>query len=168
MLHDDMRAHPRAAVIGLALAGVIAVSWTAFADQTPVGADPEEQARTLFRELMSPYCEGLLLSDCPSSQAAALRDTIRAQLRRGQTPDQVVDNMVSIYGRWILSAPPAEGVGAIVWFAPIVALIVGLGLVAVWLNRRTAQTAPDKRAPPPAAAADTHERVRRELDQYDH
>ncbi len=152
----------------LALAAIIALSWSSFADQAPAANDLEAQARTLFRELMSPYCEGLLLSDCPSSQAAALRDTIRAQLRRGQTPDEVVDNMVGIYGRWILSAPPAEGVGAIVWFAPVVALIVGLGLVAVWLNRRTAQTAPDKRAPPPAAAPDSHERVRRELDDYDH
>ena len=152
----------------LALVAIIALSWSSYADQTPAANDPEAQARTLFRQLMSPYCEGLLLADCPSSQAAALRDTIRAQLRRGQTPEAVVDNMVGIYGRWILSAPAAEGVGAIVWFAPVVALIVGLGLVAVWLNRRTAQAAPDKRAPPPAGAPDTHERVRRELDDYDH
>ena len=135
-------------------------------DQTPGQTDPDTQARALFRELMSPYCEGLLLADCPSSQAAALRDTIRAQLRRGQTPEAVVDNMVSTHGRSILSVPPAEGIGAVVWFAPIVALIAGLAVVAVRLGRRTTPTTVDESVPP-AAPTDSHDRVRRELDEFD-
>ena len=93
----------------LLLAAVVALPVGLSAD------DVDVQARQMFRSLMSPYCPGSLLADCPSSQAAALRDSVRARLGRGQSAARIRDDLVDIYGDEILAAPPFEGLGSLTW-----------------------------------------------------
>ena len=50
---------------------------------------PTEKARAAYalsRELMSPYCPGRTLADCPSPDAAALREEIRDRIEAGVAP----------------------------------------------------------------------------------
>jgi hypothetical protein len=61
---------------------------------TPIAAqettpDIEVEARALFTSIMSPYCPGSLLNECPSSQAAELREEIRGRLQAGDTREQI-------------------------------------------------------------------------------
>jgi cytochrome c-type biogenesis protein CcmH/NrfF len=50
-------------------------------------------AHRIFSELMSPYCPGLMLADCPSPDAFELRAEIRARLAAGDPPAQVKENI---------------------------------------------------------------------------
>ncbi len=129
----------------------------------PVGLsadDVDVQARQMFRSLMSPYCPGSLLADCPSSQAAALRDSVRARLGRGQSAARIRDDLVDIYGDEILAAPPFEGLGSLTWLGAGVIFLGGLGLAAGWMRRRLPRS-PERLQSP---AADDLQRLRRELD----
>lgn len=106
---------------------------------TDVSPDTDRQARQLFHSLMSPYCPGSLLAECPSSQAGVLRDTVRARLARGRSPEDIVDDLRAIYGDEILASPPYTGLGGLVWLGTAAIFLGGLGIAAWWLNQRRAQ-----------------------------
>ena len=129
-------------------------------------ADADRAAHKIFTTVMSPYCPGLLLGSCPSQAAVALRDTIRAQLRRGREPEAIIDALVETYGEDILGMPRYEGIGVIAWLGPLVALMVGMVAVYRWLRTRRV-------APVPSGAADTQKqdglrrRVEEELQDFE-
>lgn len=87
--------------------------------------DADAQAQTLFREVMSPFCPGLTLADCPSPQAFELRGDIASRLRNGDSREAILDELVSTYGTAILSDPSDTPIGRVVWGVPI-----GLSLLA--------------------------------------
>lgn len=113
---------------------------------------PRQQAADLARALMSPFCPGKLLADCTSSQAFELRDVITARLTRGDTVAAVKADLVRQYGRGILGAPEAQGVGLLVWILPAligVATAAGIGLKVARATRASLAA----RAEPAAAIA---------------
>jgi cytochrome c-type biogenesis protein CcmH/NrfF len=94
----------------LATAGAVALD----ARQTPA----RQAASDLSRQLMSPFCPGKLLADCTSPNAGELRETIAGRLTAGETVAAVKADLVQKYGKEILGAPPAEGVGWLAWIVP--------------------------------------------------
>ncbi|MEE2657301.1 MAG: cytochrome c-type biogenesis protein CcmH [Candidatus Latescibacterota bacterium] len=116
----------------------------------------------LFTSLMSPYCPGSLLNECPSNQAAVLRDSIRTWLVSGRSSEQIRDHLVATFGQEILASPPYEGAGVFAWWGPIVIAILGLAAAGWCLYRRT-QTTP----PTPTTTSDDEltRRLHRELTQ---
>lgn len=122
----------RAAVVIL-LAGALAAPVLA---QSPA----RQQASDLARELMSPFCPGKLLADCTSSYAGELRDAITKRLEAGESVEAIKADLVRQYGREILGAPPAEGVGLLAWLVPALlglATAVGIGLKVARAARDT-------------------------------
>ena len=100
--------------------------------------DSATLARTLESELMSPFCPGLLLSDCPSPNAAVLRTEITSRIGRGEAPSAITDDLVARYGAQILGSPPAEGFGLLLWIVvPAVALVSGVTLILALLHGGT-------------------------------
>ncbi len=89
----------------------------------------------LWTGLMSPFCPGRLLIDCPSSQAEAMRDRIAAEEAAGRSRDEVVADLYADYGDIIWQAPRAEGFGWIAYVIPVVAAALGIALVSVFLRR---------------------------------
>lgn len=125
----------------------------------------ERQARELFTTIMSPYCPGSLLNQCPSSQAAVLRDDIRQRLREGATPEQIQTELIATYGEDILASPPFTGVGVLSWLGAVAIFLGGLGAAGVWLRgRRPTQEPPVSRT---AADGDLHKRMREEIASDD-
>ncbi len=130
---------------------------------------PEDQARTISRELMSPYCPGLLLADCQSEGARVLRAEILRRLREGETPAAVEQAVVARFGAEIRTTPAFSGFGIIAWMIPAVVGVAGLFLVVVVVRRsarRSRGMAPAFEGdPPPDGAMGT--RVQDELDALD-
>lgn len=93
--------------------------------------------------LMSPFCPGLTLTNCPSPSADSLRHVIHDRLAAGESPDAVVASLVADFGEGLLGAPPAKGFGQLLWLAPWVGLLLGLGAIA-WLvpRMKAVQAAP--------------------------
>ena len=98
----------------------------------------EEWAQRLNRDLMSPYCPGRTLSDCPSPRAAELRAWIREQERQGRTREDVEAQLERLYGEVVRSAPRAQGWGLTAYLIPAAAMLAGAALVAALLARRGA------------------------------
>ena len=72
-------------VRALAITCALALAGAAAADEL---ADARH-ARALAEELMSPFCPGRTLSDCPSPNAAAVREEIRAWVGEGRSDDEI-------------------------------------------------------------------------------
>jgi cytochrome c-type biogenesis protein CcmH len=146
-------------VVVLALLAVLASATIAPAQQPsrPVG---DQQVHEIAAELRCVVCQNLSVADSPSEMATQMRAIVRERLAAGDTPAQVRQYFVERYGEWILLSPPRRGFNLLVWLAPLVAVVVGLGLVALLVRRWTARRRP---APPPVDAA-MSERIRRELE----
>lgn len=106
-------------------------------------ADPQGWAFELAGEMMSPFCPGRTLADCPSPQTDSLRMWIVVQESAGRSRRDVEAELLERYGDVILAAPRAEGIGIAAYAIPLLAFLAGGGLV-VWLLRRfTATSAAD-------------------------
>ncbi len=94
-------------------------------------------AQKLFDELLSPFCPGLTLSNCPSPAADTLRRSVRARFEQGESVDSIKAALVAVYGEAILGAPPATGFNLVLWLLPWISVGVGgLGLAYVIGRRR--------------------------------
>ncbi len=108
-------------------------------------------APELERELMSPYCPGRSLVECPSQKATDLRLWIQGQERQGVPREQVEQELFRRYGDTLLHAPRAEGFGLWAYLVPAAALLAGGAFVAVFLRRQASARRP---APTPPAPHD--------------
>lgn len=128
------------ALLALLLAGpVLAQAEADSAAATPIARTPEEVSQIslgLFKGLMSPYCPGASLRDCGSGQAEVLRDRIRAWVREGRSETWIEDELMAEFGPNILAAPRFEGMGAVTYVLPFVALVVGLIALGIFLSRQ--------------------------------
>jgi cytochrome c-type biogenesis protein CcmH len=89
----------------------------------------EPVAQSIFTTVMSPYCPGKLLSDCPSAKASELKHLIRDELAQGKSKEEVLLKLQDEYGAETLRAvPEASGFGLLAWLAPILFLVGGLVL----------------------------------------
>lgn len=108
---------------------------------TTVYADPaseielDRKSHQVFDNIMSPFCPGKTLNDCPSSEAAKLKAALRNKLSNGSEPNQLIDELVNQYGDELRAAPENAGFGRLAWLGPIIFLVVGLFAVVVWLVR---------------------------------
>lgn len=141
----------------------------------PGDCGAENEARRIFATIMSPYCPGQMLTDCTSPQAAALRDTIKAQLARGRSPQEIKEELVAVFGPEVLALPPNRGIGLIAWIGPIAAMTASLLIAIWWIRQRHARPEPDTPEEisgqlGPQEAADRsrlRQRLRDELDRRD-
>ncbi len=124
----------------------------------------------LAHDVMSPFCPGLALSDCPSPDAADLRAWIIEQESAGAVQADVEARLFERFGDQLLQAPRPEGVGLVAYAIPAGGLLMGGLLVAavLWRRRGSAGPAPAVRSgtsavPSRAAASDTE--LEREIDR---
>ena len=129
-------------------------------------AGPDEVATSVSQKVMSPYCPGLTLHDCPSDAAAELREDIAGWAREGMTQDEIIDRLEAEFGAGILATPPAEGSGLMAWVLPIAGLLIAVG-VGVVLARRWAARASTDTDVTQALATDPRDRTRLEAELRD-
>ena len=133
-----------AAVIGLLFA-------------SPALAGPEDVASRISNEVMSPFCDGVTLHDCPSAEADELRREIATWARAGMSERAILDRLEREYG--VVRGAPDN---AVAWLLPGVAVLVGAVGVLV-LARRWARRPP---GPPPRVSSEERERIDAELGAY--
>jgi cytochrome c-type biogenesis protein CcmH/NrfF len=121
--------------IGVAVAVVAAVLAV-----TPIsGAQgPEDVANSISEQVMSPFCPGVTLHDCPSDNAIALRAQIAGWAARGWSRQKIMDKLTAEYTD-IRAMPSEHGAGLLVWLLPGIALLVGAGVAARFARRWSQQ-----------------------------
>ncbi len=151
----------RALLMAGLLGAALAVVPNAGADETPYSIE-------LWNGLMSPYCPGRSLMDCPSEQATELRDWIAEQEQAGRSKQEVEDELYVQFGDVILQAPKAQGFGIAAYVFPLVALCVGGGIVWVFLRRQVAAGATTGEPAPRKGPAVLDPEIERRIDDEMH
>lgn len=117
---------------------MVGVALAVGATRGPGPATVQQRAAALDAVIRCPSCDGISVAQSSASTAQAIRQTVLARLRGGQSPQQVEAYLVSRYGPGILLRPPVGGGTAWVWVLPPVAVAgaaAGLGAV-LWRRRR--------------------------------
>jgi cytochrome c-type biogenesis protein CcmH len=121
----------------LAAAAAVVVLAAVFAPGGGGGATLDDRVREIASGLRCPVCQNLSVADSPSRLAGEMRSEIAAQLEAGRTPDEVQAFFVDRYGEWVLLSPTREGLNLLPWLVPIVGVLVGVGVWALVLRRRS-------------------------------
>jgi cytochrome c-type biogenesis protein CcmH/NrfF len=116
-----------------------------------------------------------VLSSCNCGSAPGYRAEIQKQLDAGQTPDQVIQYIVSHYGEEWLVVPLDKGFNRLAWVLPMGVLFGAAGLLTVFARRWTRRGVDTRRAvaavgvdAPTATEKDDYEaRLDDELDDLD-
>lgn len=122
------RALPTLAI--LALAVLAAAPALAAGKQKPWAYD-------LAGELMSPFCPGRTLADCPSEQAKQLVMWMVVQEGQGRTRADVEKQLLTRYGEVMRPAPTVSGIGLTAYLIPAAVFVGGGLLVGFFLARQT-------------------------------
>ncbi len=125
----------------------------------PALAAPQDVANDIAGQIMSPFCDGVTLHDCPSQAALDLRARIADWAAAGWTRARIMERLEDEYGPSIRATPPTEGGGIVAWLLPAFALACGAA-TATFLARRWTR----RRAEVPSTQISAEERERVELE----
>lgn len=107
--------------------------------QIPEGVEgtykPHPEAEKAISQIMSPFCPGLMLSQCPASESLALRDSIHALAVDGWSSGEITAWVLANHGEEYKAVPDRSGSGLWAWLMPPLALLLGLVLVMEALRR---------------------------------
>jgi cytochrome c-type biogenesis protein CcmH/NrfF len=95
-------------------------------------SDPvkEERAVALMENLRCIQCQGQSIHDSDAPIAGAMRHEVRSRIVAGQSDQQITDWLVERYGDWVSYSPPTYGAGLALWLAPLLLLLIALGIAS--------------------------------------
>lgn len=127
----------------LALVGALILSSTAVADsENSYQFDNEQQRETyhqLTKVLRCPKCQNQNIADSGAPLAEDMRDRTYQMLKEGQSREQIIDFMVARYGDFVHYQPPFTAVTSILWWGPLLIVMIGL-VLAFSLTRKHKHT----------------------------
>lgn len=102
----------------------------------------EQEARfaSLSTELRCLVCQNQSLADSNAGLAQDLRAEVYELLMKGQTDQQIVDFLVSRYGDFVLYDPPLKLSTLMLWFGPLLILIMVAIFVFGMIKKQAAKT----------------------------
>jgi cytochrome c-type biogenesis protein CcmH len=100
------------------------------------GQELAEKTHELALLLRCPTCQGSSVADSPSSTALNMKQEVEDLLRAGYSADQIFSYFEAAYGQFVLLQPKAEGLNLLVWIGPGILLLLGAGILVVYLRRR--------------------------------
>lgn len=101
-------------------------------------ADPakEAKAKELMLTVRCIVCQGQSIADSDAQLAGDMRALIRKRIDKGESPESISKWLVERYGNWVTYSPPVSAVGAPLWLAPILFLMLGLFLARGRFRKR--------------------------------
>ncbi len=117
--------------VALSLALVVAPALAVVSDPQAL----EREAKQIEAMLIAPCCWRQQVSLHGSPESEEIKANIRRLLADGKTRQQILDGYVAEYGARILVVPPARGFNFVLYVAPWVFLVCGVGLVVFVIKR---------------------------------
>lgn len=123
----------------LLVALLIAIPVAALAvDALPFKNRAEEMRfQTLTRQLRCLQCQNESLADSQADLAKDLRHDIFEQMQAGKSDDQIKDWLTARYSDFVLYDPPLRGGTLLLWFGPLLVLLVGAWVLITIVRRRS-------------------------------
>lgn len=97
----------------------------------------EERARDISSGLRCLVCRNESIDDSNADLARDLRLLVRERLVEGDSDEQVIDYVVARYGEYVLLNPVASGSNLVLWLAGPIMLLLGGGIGAAYIRRRS-------------------------------
>lgn len=128
---------------------IVVMITTAFLVVTSAKASPVEtfefqnevtkvRFQALSKELRCPKCQNQNLADSNSTVASALRLELYNLLIQGKSDGEIIDLMVGRYGEFVLYRPRVSSITYILWFGPVLLILIGIIVVIVILRKKPA------------------------------
>ena len=131
---------------------------------TPTDDDVLRVAKNLY----CPVCPNTPLDVCETKACEDWRAQIRDQLSEGWTDQQIIDYFVAQFGERVLAEPQRKGFTSLVWFLPLIVVLVGLGIVyEILRNWRKQKPAPVAVVLTPAIPDELLRKIEREIREMD-
>ena len=111
----------------------------------------EVRFQDLTSELRCMVCQNESLADSSADLAKDLREEVFEQMRQGKSDIEIKHYLTARYGDFVLYNPPLRGGTALLWFGPLLILLLGAGIVYRIIRRRARVVTP---ASPPAASSE--------------
>lgn len=117
-----------ALIVGTAMAAV---------DPLPFKDHAEEvRFQNLTKQLRCVVCQNESLNDSSAPLAADLRRDVFDQMRTGKSDAEIKDWLTARYSDFVLYDPPLRIGTGLLWFGPLLAVLVGGALVFINVRRR--------------------------------
>lgn len=115
------------------------LGWTK--EAVPVAENPEIEKRmiALSEDLRCLVCQNESLAGSRSDFAKDIRREIREQLMANKSNKEITDFLVERYGDFVLYRPPLRTNTMLLWFGPFIFLLIGAGVLIIYLRQRRKQ-----------------------------
>lgn len=146
-------------IIGLMLVfsgpGLAGVEYRSFDN-----AEHQETYESLTHELRCLVCQNQTIADSNAELAADLRRQVYEMVEQGKTREEIVQFLTDRYGDFVLYKPPLKMKTGLLWFGPLLFLVIGLTTVFVIVRK--------KQSTQPTGIDSAHrQKIRSLLDQED-
>ena len=111
----------------------------------------EQRFQNLTKQLRCLVCQNESLADSSADLAKDLREEVFEQMRQGKSDAEIKHYLTARYSDFVLYNPPLRGGTALLWFGPLLILLLGAGIVYRIIRRRA------KATPATAPAASSEE-----------
>ncbi len=118
---------------------LLAVSALAIAAIDTYEFESEAQRQRFYElsgELRCPKCQNQNIADSNAPIATDMRREVHRLLQEGESDEAIVDFMVSRYGDFVRYRPGLTSQTMVLWFAPVLFLVVGVAVLLVLVRRR--------------------------------
>jgi len=152
-------------LFGIVVLASMAIVSVAFAQNK---APTDNDVLRVAKQLYCPVCPNTPLDVCETKACEDWRAQIRDQLSEGWTDQQIIDYFVAQFGQRVLAEPQRKGFTSLVWFLPLLVVLVGIGIVyEILRNWRRQKPAPVIAAPRPTIPDAMLKKIEREIREMD-
>ncbi|MBB5357733.1 cytochrome c-type biogenesis protein CcmH [Rhodanobacter sp. ANJX3] len=102
----------------------------------------EVRYQHLTAQLRCPMCQNETLADSNAPIARDLRNQIFQLMQHGQTDAQIKQYLVDRYSEFVLYDPPVARNTWLLWFGPLLILLVGAAAVIATIRKRSRALTP--------------------------
>tara|TARA_B100000586_G_C19895351_1_gene336756 strand:+ start:111 stop:587 length:477 start_codon:yes stop_codon:yes gene_type:complete len=108
----------------------------AFENDAPLD-DPllEERARDLAKQIRCLVCQNQSIFDSDAELAKDLRKIVRERIISGESDVAVTEYLVARYGDFVLLKPPVKPKTYLLWFGPVLIVLLSAIVVVRFLRR---------------------------------
>lgn len=103
----------------------------------PVASKREYELSLKLRCLV---CQNQSIAESNAGLAVDLRNQVREQVAAGRSDREIIDFMTTRYGDFVLYSPPVKGSTLVLWYGPLVLLLIGV--IVAWRIVRARKTIP--------------------------
>jgi cytochrome c-type biogenesis protein CcmH/NrfF len=140
---------------GETVTGAVQTSPGGVGDVPVPGADTvlDRRVQRVAQRLRCPVCQGESIQESPAELAAQMKGVVREQLAAGKSEQEVLNYFLAKYGDWILLEPRAEGINLLVYWVPVIFMVIG-GVVLFLTVKKWVKPRPTNGVARDAAAID--------------